>query len=177
MTTDRLPRTRHRLARLTAGITLVAATTATTLLGATTPAYAAQSTPSAAVTFGLLGVTGSTVADVITATGSNGTISLSNSLGSITAGTGCVQLGATVRCTGVKLIEFQDSGGEFGGGGDDTFRNNTSTRSNLFGGFGNDKLTGGSGKDRIAGGPGTDAANGGLGVDSCTAETESNCEQ
>ena len=75
-----------------------------------------------------------------------------------------------MQCRGVSKITFS------GGSGDDTFRNNTSTPSSLFGFTGNDRLTGGSGNDRISGGSGADFAFGLGGTDDCTAETESVCE-
>jgi len=56
------------------------------------------------------------------------------------------------------------------------FRNNTSTRSRLFGGAGNDRLTGGPKDDFIRGDTGVDFAFGQGGTDSCVAENESSCE-
>jgi Ca2+-binding RTX toxin-like protein len=70
----------------------------------------------------------------------------------------------------VRAIVF--SGGE----GDDAFRNDTSTPSDLFGQLGNDRLSGGSGNDVIRGASGTDFAFGLGGFDSCIAENESGCE-
>jgi Ca2+-binding RTX toxin-like protein len=161
------PRT-HRLGRLAAGLSVAAATTATTLLGAT-PAYAA----SPVTTFlndGALFIDGSSIGDSVTATGNSGTVTLSNTLGTITAGSGCVQLGASVKCSGVTFIRFA------GFAGDDSFTNDTSIRSVLSGGGGNDRMTGGSGDDRIDGGRLTDAAFGRGGTDTCNAESESTCE-
>jgi Ca2+-binding RTX toxin-like protein len=147
---------------------VAAATAATTLLGAA-PAYAA--TPvTTSVSTSTVFVTGTASADSVTASGGNGTITLSSLLGPISAGPGCVQLGATVRCSGVRAIVF--SGGE----GDDAFRNDTSTPSDLFGQLGNDRLSGGSGNDVIRGASGTDFAFGLGGFDSCIAENESGCE-
>jgi Ca2+-binding RTX toxin-like protein len=158
----------RRLARLAAGLSVAAAATATTLLGAA-PAYAA--TPvTTSVSGGTLNVVGTGFGDSVTANGGNGVVTLSNLLGSITAGTGCTQLGSTVRCTGVNALQFS------GLGGDDTFRNNTSTRSFLAGGAGSDRITGGPGNDVIRGGSGVDFAFGQGGLDICTAENESGCE-
>ncbi|MGH3565808.1 MAG: hypothetical protein ACRDRH_07195 [Pseudonocardia sp.] len=145
------------------------AATATTLLGAA-PAYAATPVTVNAV-LGTMGITGTAFGDIITVAGGNGTVTVSSPSAVLKAEFGCTQLGSTVRCTGVGLIEFT------GLDGDDKFTNNTSTRSSQFAGFGNDRLIGGSGNDRLAGGPGTDVANGGAGVDSCTAETKTSCEK
>jgi Ca2+-binding RTX toxin-like protein len=164
-----MSRTARRLARLAAGLAVTAGATATTLLGAA-PAFAQTNSVTASVSAGTLNVVGTTVGDSITANGSSGTVTLSNLLGSIKAGTGCTQLGATVQCTGMTVLQFS------GLGGDDTFRNNTSTRSFLSGGGGSDRLTGGPGQDVIRGGSGTDFAFGQGGTDICTAETESGCE-
>lgn len=160
--------TSPRPRRLVTGLAVIAAAAATTLLGAA-PASAAT-VATARVTAGNMIVVGSDFGDSITASGGNSTIDVSNTLGSITAGTGCVQLGAVVRCSGVNAIAFS------GLGGDDTFRNNTSLPGNLRGGNGNDRLTGGSGDDRISGNLGTDFAFGLGGFDTCIAENESGCE-
>jgi Ca2+-binding RTX toxin-like protein len=159
----------RRLARFAAGLAVTAGATATTLLGAT-PAFAQTNSVTTTVTGGTLNVVGTGFGDSVTANGGSGTVTLSNLLGSIKAGTGCTQLGATVRCTGVNAVQFS------GLGGDDTFRNNTSTRSFLSGGAGSDRITGGPGADVIRGGSGTDFAFGQGGTDICTAETESGCE-
>lgn len=160
---------RPRLRRFAAGLTVAAGVTATTLLGAA-PAYAQTTGVTASVSNGILNVVGTGFGDGVTATG-NGTVSLSNLLGSMKdGGAGCTQLGATVRCTGVSSIQFS------GLGGDDTFRNDTPHRTFLSGGSGNDRMTGGSGSDVIRGGLGTDFAFGQGGFDTCTAENESSCE-
>lgn len=160
---------RHRFGRLAAGLSVAAAVTGTTLLGAL-PAEAA--TPVTARMFGTtLSVTGTSLGDSVTAaSGSNGTISLSNLLGSITAGPGCAQLGATVQCSGATSVGFNALGG------DDTFTNNTSKPSILSGGDGSDRLTGGSAADRIVGGNGVDFAFGNGGIDRCLTENKSSCE-
>ena len=153
---------RPRLRRFAAGLTVAAGVTATTLLGAA-PAYAQSTSVSAAVSSGTLVVTGTSFGDVITATGGNGTVNLSNLTGSITdGGAGCTQLGATVRCTGVSFMRFTGSAGA------DKFDNRTNTNSLMLGGSGNDILLGGSGKDE---------ANGAVGLDTCTAEVEFRCER
>jgi len=159
---------RHRFGRLAAGLTVAAAATASTLLGAT-PAYAAAPVTTF-VNGGALFIDGTVLGDSVTASGTNGTVTLSNLIGSITAGPGCVQLGAEVRCSGVTFMRFAAFGG------DDTFTNNTSTRSVLNGMSGNDRLTGGSGNDDIDGGRGVDSAFGQGGSDKCAAENESGCE-
>jgi Ca2+-binding RTX toxin-like protein len=145
------------------------AVTATTLLGAT-PAYAQSNSVTTSVSDGTLNVVGTSFGDNVSASGSSGTVTVSNLAGSITAGNGCTQLGATVRCAGVSGIQFS------GLSGDDTFRNDTSTRSFLSGGAGSDRITGGPGADVIRGGSGTDFAFGQGGFDICTAENESGCE-
>jgi Ca2+-binding RTX toxin-like protein len=166
------PRPR-RLGRLAAGLAVAAASVSGTLLGVT-PAYAQGDSLIASMSDGVLivnGATGANIADGVSASGGNGTIRLSNLQGPITAGRGCVQLGATVQCSGVNTIYFN------GFGGDDTFRNNTSTPSRLFGSSGNDRLTGGSANDQIDGGSGVDFAFGQGGFDTCTtAENRSSCE-
>lgn len=163
------PRSR-RLARLAGGLAVTAAAAAATLLGAT-PASAATTAVVASVSDGTLNVVGTGFGDNITASGSNGTVSLSNVSGSVVdGGAGCTQLGSAVRCTGVIRVQFS------GLGGDDTFRNNTPFPSFLSGGVGTDRITGGTGNDVIRGGAGSDFAFGQGGFDICTAETESGCE-
>ncbi len=130
---------RGRIALLAAGLAVTAGATATTLLGAT-PAFAQTNSVTMSASAGTLNVVGTGFGDSITANGGSGTVTLSNLLGSIKAGAGCTQLGATVRCTGVSALQFS------GLGGDDTFRNNTSTRSFLSGGAGSDRITGGPGR-------------------------------
>ena len=159
---------RIRLGRLAAGLTVAAAATASALLGAT-PAYAAT-TVTAAMDGSRVLIIGTDFSDSITASGSGSTVNLSNLLGSISAGNGCTQLGATVRCTGATSVKF------VGMPGNDTFQNNTALPSSLFGGLGSDRLTGGPAADRISGGSDADFAFGQGGLDSCTAENESGCE-
>jgi Ca2+-binding RTX toxin-like protein len=169
----------RRFGRLAAGLAVAAATTATTLLGAA-PAYAQASSTTATMSGTVLRVTGTSFGNVITATGGNGVVSLSNLTGAITAvAPGCTQLGAVVRCTGVGSISFS------GLGGDDKFDNKTSTPATLRGGSGNDillggsrndSLSGGSGNDNLVGNAGSDSASGGLGTDGCNAEIETSCE-
>jgi Ca2+-binding RTX toxin-like protein len=156
-----------RFDRLAAGLAVAAAATATTLLGAA-PAYAA--TPVTVVKSGpLVNISGSPFDDGIIASGSNGVVTISSSLG--TAGVGCVQLGSAVQCTGIRDIHFS------GGNGDDAFRNDTTYRATLNGNAGDDRLSGGSTGDYIDGGAGTDFAFGLGGFDHCTsAETVSSCE-
>jgi Ca2+-binding RTX toxin-like protein len=166
-----MPRTSsrpRRLGRVVAGFSVAAAATAATLLGAA-PAYA-QTGATAQMLGSQLSITGAQGADAITANGGNGVVTLSNTVGSITAGPGCQQLGGIVQCTGLQSMSFR------GLGGDDAFRNNTNIRSTLSGGSGNDRLSGGSVNDRITGGLGVDFAFGLGGFDTCTAENESSCE-
>ena len=159
---------RHRFGRLVAGLSVAAAVTGTTLLGAA-PAYAA--TPViASVSNGTLNIKGSSFGDGVVASNSNGAFTLSTTTGSITAGTGCQQLGTVVTCSGFDLMVFS------GLLGDDTFKNDTSMRSFLSGGPGSDRITGGPGNDVIRGGDGSDFAFGRGGFDTCTAESESDCE-
>jgi Ca2+-binding RTX toxin-like protein len=75
-----------------------------------------------------------------------------------------------VICTGVIFVKL------IGLGGPDVLRNNSTTRSELSGGAGNDKVIGGSKDDRLFGGTDTDEATGNGGIDTCAAETESSCE-
>ena len=149
----------RRFSRFAAGLTVAAAATGATLLGAA-PAYAQTTSVTASVSNGTLSVRGTTFTDTVTATGGFGTVSLSNLTGSITdGGAGCTQLGATVRCTGVTRISFS------GGSGNDKFDNQTPIPSSQLGGSGNDILLGGSGNDRLSGGSGKDRLNGGGGDD------------
>jgi Ca2+-binding RTX toxin-like protein len=159
----------RRFDRLAAGLAVAAAATATTLLGPA-PAYAA--TPVTVVKSGpLVNISGSPFDDGIIASGSNGVVTISSSLGPLTAGVGCVQLGSAVPCTGIRDIHFS------GGNGDDAFRNDTTYRATLNGNAGDDRLSGGSTGDYIDGGAGTDFAFGLGGFDHCTsAETVSSCE-
>ena len=158
----------RRFSRLAAGLTVAAATTATTLLGAA-PAYAQANPITVSVSGGTLNVTGTSVGDIVTATGGS-TVTLSALNGTFKILGGCTPLGATVRCNGVNAIAFS------GLQGNDKFDNQTSRRSNLQGQEGQDILLGGSVNDVLSGGPGLgDVANGRAGNDVCAAETEISC--
>lgn len=136
--------TSPRFRRLIAGLAVAAATTATTLLGAT-PAYAAGAA-TAFVDGKSLVIDGSVGQDRITATASNGTIQLQGDTTLIDGGPGCTDTGRqSVSCTGVTKIEF------FGLKGDDRFENKTSLRSKQVGGLDKDELIGGSGFDTCIG--------------------------
>ena len=169
-----MPRTSHRLARLGAGLSVVAASSAATLLAAV-PAHAATpvvvskiSTPSVSA----MRIVGSDGGEGIRVSTLNGFVTVSNSIGSVQAGAGCLQLGGVVRCDGVTSMSYS------GNGGDDSFRNDTSVRINSAdGGAGSDRLFGGPADDRLRGGLGDDLVNGGGGTDSCEAEAESACER
>jgi hypothetical protein len=160
---------RHRLARLAAGLSVVAATSATTLLTAA-PAQAATPVTVTKALGSVMRINGSDGQESVQVSIFNGFVTVSNTLGSVQAGSGCTQLGAAVRCDGVTLIGYN------GGGGDDSFRNDTSLTVSGNGGLGNDRYTGGPGQDRYKGGPGNDIVNGGNGSDTCDAESESACE-
>ncbi|MEV0201009.1 hypothetical protein [Nonomuraea sp. NPDC050691] len=108
-------------------------------------------------------------------------ITVTDTLAQVTAGAGCQQLGALVRCSTVGVTRLSVTASL----GDDAVRNNTNIPSTLSGGPGRDRvfggsaadtLSGGTGDDILNGGAGTDLANGGADVDRCTAETEVNCE-
>lgn len=166
-----MPRTtpRHRFARLAAGISVAAATSAATLLTAA-PAQAATPVTVTKAFDSVMRINGSDGQESVRVSILNGFVTVSNILGSVQAGAGCVQLGAAVRCDNVTLIGYN------GGGGDDSFRNDTSLTASGNGGLGNDRYTGGPGQDRYKGGPGNDIVNGGNGSDHCDAESESACE-
>ena len=159
----------RRFSRLAAGLTVAAAATATTLLGAS-PAYAQSNAVTAKMFGSSLYVTGTAFGDSVSATNASGAVRLSSLLGPITAGQGCVQLGAAVQCSGVSQIRY------FGKDGDDTVRNDTAVRLAAFGGNGTDRLTGGSNNDTLNGDAGVDFVFGQGGIDRCTAENESSCE-
>jgi hypothetical protein len=90
---------------------------------------------------------------------------------SLTAGLGCIQVGAAVKCDNVSRIKF------IGGAGDDTFRNDSGLPVQLEGGPGRDRLSGGPANDAIIGGADSDFAFGGPGTDTCSqSENESGCE-
>lgn len=169
-----MPRTPHRFARLAAGLSVVAASSAATLLTAVpahaaTPVVVSKISTSSASSMRIIGSDGGESIRIGTL---NGFFTVSNSTGSVQAGAGCVQLGGVVRCDGVTSLNYS------GGGGDDTFRNDTSLRINSAdGGAGSDRLFGGPAGDRLRGGLGSDLVNGGGGTDFCEAEAESACER
>lgn len=109
-------------------------------------------------------------------------MTVTDTLVSVTAGAGCQQLGALVRCSTVGVTRVVVTAGL----GNDAVRNNTNIASTLSGGGGFDRLfggsaadaiNGGSGDDILSGGAGSDTLDGGTGIDRCTGEFESNCEQ
>jgi Ca2+-binding RTX toxin-like protein len=158
----------RRFSRIAAGLTVAAAATATTLLGA---APASAATPILVRMSGTtMIITGTTIGDRASTSGGNGTVTAVSSSSPVAAGTGCQQSGAGVLCTGVSSIRFT------GRAGNDVFRNDTAVPSDLFGDAGNDQLIGGSGRDFIRGGGDQDAASGQAGNDDCIAEIESTCE-
>jgi Ca2+-binding RTX toxin-like protein len=160
----------RRFSRLAAGLTVAGAAVATTLLGAA-PAHAQSSTVTAVVAGGgTLVVKGTSLGETITAENGNGLITVSSST-PITPQFGCSPgVAGKVICTGVTIVKLS------GLGGDDTLRNNSTTRAELSGGAANDKLFGGSPDDRLSGGTGIDQADGNGGFDLCVAETEFDCE-
>ena len=116
-------------------------------------------------------ITGTTIGDRASTTGSTSAVIADSSSGPVAAGTGCQQQsGAAVLCSGVSSIRFS------GRSGNDVFRNETAVPSDLFGEAGNDQLIGGSGRDFIRGGGDQDAASGQGGTDDCIAEIVSTCE-
>ncbi|MER5424715.1 hypothetical protein [Streptosporangium roseum] len=148
------------------------------------PVHAAADVITVQVTSRTMFVVGTPGADVINITPLGGKISVGVG-SSVTAGPGCVKVGPTVvDCTGtgsgIQFIEVSTIGG------DDSVNNQTSVQSSMLGGSGIDRLTGGPGRDALNGGSGDDVltgkgdidvANGAGGFDTCSAETESSCEQ
>jgi Ca2+-binding RTX toxin-like protein len=163
-----MPLRRH-LTRLAAGVSVAAATSALTLLAAA-PAQAATPVTVTKALGTVMRINGSDGQESLRLTVFNGAVTVSNTLGSVQAGSGCVQLGAAVKCDGVSSVGYN------GNGGDDSFRNDTSLLVSANGGAGDDRYTGGPGQDRFRGGLGSDIVNGGNGSDFCDAETESACE-
>lgn len=161
-----MSRNSRTLARLAAGLSVAAGAA----LLAAAPAQAA--TPVVAYKpFGsVMRITGSDVGESVVLTVFNGALTVSNTLGTVQAGPGCIQLGSAVRCDGVTAVGWN------GNGGDDSFRNETSLTVSGNGGPGRDRYTGGPGKDRFRGGDGVDLVDGGGGEDHCEAESESACE-
>ncbi|WP_336215309.1 calcium-binding protein [Nonomuraea sp. LPB2021202275-12-8] len=153
---------------------------------------ASAATVTAQLDSGRILVNGSSVADGIeiklNATGT--VVTISNTLGSVAAGSGCTQSGAATQCPagGIDRVDV------FAGDGGDAIRNNTKLPSTLsgdngidtvnggssadilFGSFGNDTLNGGGGNDRLSGGIGADTLNGGADTDRCDGEFETSCE-
>ncbi len=161
---------RHHVARIAAGVSVAAAASALTLLAAA-PAQAATPVSVTKALGTVMRIAGSDGQESLRVSILNGAVTVSNTLGSVKAGSGCVQLGAAVRCDGVTSIGYN------GNGGDDSFRNDTSLLASASGGAGADRYSGGPGEDRFRGGPGDDVVNGGNGSDICDAETESACER
>ena len=163
----------RRLTRLAAGLTVAAAATATTLLGAS-PAYAQPSTIGAVVVNGGLTINGTNGNEGVTVNVDNGDVTVTNTTQtSMRAALGCTLVTPKiVRCVGVnRLITFN------GFGGNDLVRNNTSVPSILVGGAGSDRLFGGSADDRIDGDSEFDSAFGNGGFDTCVQiENASSCE-
>lgn len=160
---------RRHVTRLAAGVSVAAATSALTLLAAA-PAQAATPVTVTKALGTVMRINGSDGQESLRLTVFNGAVTVSNTLGSVQAGSGCVQLGAAVKCDGVSSVGYN------GNGGDDSFRNDTSLLVSANGGAGDDRYTGGPGQDRFRGGLGSDIVNGGNGSDFCDAETESACE-
>lgn len=161
---------RHR-ARLAAGLTVAVAASAMTLLAAAPAQAATPVIASTAFNGKIVRIAGSDVGESIVVSIFNGKLSVANTLGSVQAGTGCVQVGAAAQCgTGVTGIGYN------GGTGDDTIRNDTSLFLSAIGGPGSDRLNGGSANDKLVGGTGVDFLNGGIGTDTCDGENESSCE-
>ncbi|MEQ4725509.1 hypothetical protein [Nonomuraea sp. B19D2] len=153
---------------------------------------ASAATVTAQLDSGRILVNGSSVDDGIeiklNATGT--VVTISNTLGSAAAGSGCTQAGGEAECPtgGINRVDV------FAGDGNDAIRNNTSLPSTLsgdngidtvnggfgadilFGGFGDDTLNGRGGNDRLIGSIGTDTLNGGADTDRCDGEVETNCE-
>ncbi|WP_223166819.1 calcium-binding protein [Nonomuraea sp. SYSU D8015] len=159
-----------------AAIALAGAALATSAALAS-PAHAAGATIS--VSNGVALVVGTSGNDSVDITGSGSVITVSSVLHGVTASTGCTQLGAVVRCTGVTRISASL------GAGDDVVRLTGGIRASLSGSTGSDRLSGGNGNDTLLGGSGddfltgnggTDTANGGAGFDRCSAETRTSCE-
>jgi hemolysin type calcium-binding protein len=160
----------RRLGRLAAGLSATVVAAAGMVLTAA-PAHAQAAVDVRVLAFGELRIIGSNSNDAIVVSGV-GPVFVSNSLGSLQAGPGCVPDGSRLRCDGVKTIH---ASAMFG---DDSVRNSTPLASTLSGGGGNDRLTGGFGNDYLSGGVGgADVVDGRSGTDTCFGETESNCEK
>lgn len=160
---------------LTAVVLSGAALAATT--AAALPAQA-QTTPIKVRTVAVQGgnamlVTGTSVRDVMTFSGSGGTITVTTNNPAAATGGACTALGSTqVRCTGVSQLQVS------GGAGNDEIINNTSVPMGTNGGSGDDRLTGGTGRDTLNGSLGTDTGNGREGFDACgSIEFRTSCEE
>lgn len=141
-----------------------------------TPAHAATTVKvrSVAISGGnAMSVSGTTVRDVLTFSGSGGTVTVSTSNPATAAGGACTQVNSTqVRCTGITLLQV------LSGSGDDEVRNDTAVPMGTNGGSGNDKLVGGSKADTLNGGPGVDTGDGRGGFDTCGGvENRTSCEE
>lgn len=150
----------------------LAATTATAL-----PAQA-QATQIKVRTVAISGgnamaVSGTTVRDVITFSGSGGTITVTTNNPAVVTGGACTPLSSTrVRCTGVSRLQAQ------GGSGNDQVTNDTAVPMGTNGGSGDDVLTGGSSFDTLNGSIGVDTGNGRGGFDTCGGiEIRTSCEE
>ena len=110
---------RRHLPRLAAGVSVAAATSALSLLAAA-PAQAATPVTVTKALGTVMRINGSDGQESLRLTVFNGAVTVSNTLGSVQAGSGCVQLGAAVKCDGVHSVGYN------GNGGDDSFRNDTS---------------------------------------------------
>ncbi len=129
---------RRHLTRLAAGVSVAAATSALTLLAAA-PAQAATPVTVTKALGTVMRINGSDGQESLRLTVFNGAVTVSNTLGSVQAGSGCVQLGAAVKCDGVSSVGYN------GNGGDDSFRNDTSLLVSANGGAG----TTGTPADRV----------------------------
>jgi len=124
----------------------------------------------------IMRISGTSIGDNAVATGGSSSgsgtqILVSSAVNQLTAGLGCIQVGAAVKCDNVSRIKF------IGGAGDDTFRNDSGLPVQLEGGPGRDRLSGGPANDAIIGGADSDFAFGGPGTDTCSqSENESGCE-
>ncbi|GAA2864390.1 hypothetical protein GCM10010517_23590 [Streptosporangium fragile] len=153
---------------------------------------ASAATVTAQLDSGRILVNGSSVDDgiEITLNLAGTVVTISNTLGSVAAGSGCTQSGSEAKCPagGIDRVDV------FAGDGIDSIRNETNLPSTLsgdngidtvnggsgadilFGGFGDDKLNGNGGNDRLIGSVGHDTLNGGADTDRCDGEVETNCE-
>ena len=97
---------RRHLTRLAAGVSVAAATSALTLLAAA-PAQAATPVTVTKALGTVMRINGSDGQESLRLTVFNGAVTVSNTLGSVQAGSGCVQLGAAVKCDGVQQRRLQ----------------------------------------------------------------------